>query len=185
MTHDEPLVFGPTVEGLFVRGLAGKLTPDVVQRLRAVGLDVEKPLLPAYSRRVINDAVALVAQALYPELPVDEAWYQVGKHVAVGVKNMTLGGATLALLRILGPVRTLHRLARTFRTTNNYMQVRLTERGPGDFELELTPSNAQPRYMQAVIEDMLTYAGAKGLAVEVAQHDAAAERAVYTVRFDR
>lgn len=183
MTPDEQLVFGPTVEGLFVRGLAGKLGPGVVAQLRALGLDVEKPLRPAYSRRVINDAVGLVASALYPGLPVDEAWYRVGKFVALGVKNMTLGGATLALLRILGPVRTLHRLARTFRTTNNYMHVELTQRGPGDFALELTPSNAQPRYMQAVIEDMLEHAGAKDLAVTVAEHDAAQERAVYAVRF--
>jgi uncharacterized protein (TIGR02265 family) len=177
----EALIFGPTVEGLFVRGLRGKLSPAVQEQLRQVGLDVSRPILPAYSRQTISKALTLVASALYPEVATPEAWYQVGKHVALGVRDMTLGGAALAVIRLLGPERTMGRMARTFRSTNNYMTVNYRKVAPNHFELELSPSNEQPRYMEAVIEDLLLISGAKHLKVVVASHDPVKAIALYRI----
>ncbi|MDP1917462.1 MAG: DUF2378 family protein [Myxococcales bacterium] len=177
---EEQLVFGPTLEGLFMRGLAGKLSPGLIQQLRALGLDLEKPLRPAYPRAVVNAAVTLTAKTLYPSVALDEAFYRVGQHVTSGLRATTLGAATLAIVRLVGPKRTLGRLARTFRSTNNYMNVTLRELTPTSWELDLEPSNDYPSYMQAVLEDMLNVAGAEQLKVEVAVHDKA--RALCTYR---
>jgi uncharacterized protein (TIGR02265 family) len=181
MPPEEQLVFGPTVEGLFVRGLKPKLSPTTIADLRRASVDVEKPILPAYSRQVISEAVGLAARALYPDADPAEAWYRIGKHVALGVRGMPLGGAALALMRVLGPRRAMGRMARTFRSTNNYMAVRLRELAPNRYELDLEPSNEQPRYMQAVIEDLLEAAGAQELRVEIALHDRARELATYRI----
>jgi uncharacterized protein (TIGR02265 family) len=63
------------------------------------------------------------------------------------------------------------------------MTVALRELAPTDWELELSPSNDQPSYMQAVIEDVMKIAGAKELKVETVNHDKANERCTYRVRW--
>ncbi len=183
MARDEQLVFGPTIEGLFVRGLKDKLPPALVLQLKELGLDLTKPILPAYPRAVVNAAVLLTAKTLYPNDSLADAFYKVGQHVSIGAFSTVLGSATLRLVKLVGPTRALQRIARTFRTTNNYMTVALRELAPTDWELELSPSNDQPSYMQAVIEDVMKIAGAKELKVETVNHDKANERCTYRVRW--
>jgi uncharacterized protein (TIGR02265 family) len=183
MPSPEHLIFGPTVEGLFVRGLGQKLTPELVSQLRAVGLDVEKRIAKAYPRQVISDAISIAARGLYPDVAEDEGWYRIGKHVVVGLKAQPLMSATVLALRVAGPRLTTKLLARTFRQTNNYMRVTLVEHARSHFELELWPSNAQPRYMQAVIEDMLNISGARQLVVAITEHDPVKELARYDISF--
>lgn len=183
MAQEEQLVFGPTIEGLFVRGLKDKVPPALVNQLKELGLDLTKPILPAYPRTVVNAAVLLTAKTLYPNDSLSDAFYKVGQHVSIGAFSTVLGSATLRLVKLVGPTRALQRIARTFRTTNNYMTVALRELAPTDWELELFPSNDQPSYMQAVIEDVMKIAGAKNLKVETVNHDKANERCTYRVRW--
>jgi uncharacterized protein (TIGR02265 family) len=178
---DEQLVFGPTLEGLFLRGLKGKVSPTLMSQLRALGLDLERPLLPAYPRKLVHECVLLTAKTLYPDQPLTDAFYLVGKHVTPGLRATTLGSAALTMVRLVGPKRTLGRLARTFRSTNNYMQVTLRELAASTFELDLEPSNEFPSYMKAVIEDMMEVAGATNLSVDVVVHDAARAFCTYRI----
>ena len=174
-------MFGPTLEGLFIRGLADKVDEPLRQRLAAEGLDLSQPLLPGYSRAVVNRCIGLTASHLYPDLPAAEAWYQVGKHVAAGIKKTTMGSAVMALIRLVGPRRSVLRMPRTFSGTNNYMQVALRELSATQFELDLRPSSEQPSYMKAVIEDILTHAGAQQLSVAIKHHDVAQALATYSI----
>lgn len=169
------------MEGLFIKGLKGKLSRELIEQLKLRGLDLDKPLLPAYPRTVVTDVVLHTARSLYPDLSESDAMYQVGKHVTPGQANTILGAATLKVLRLVGPHRTIERLARTFRTTNNYMTVTLTRASTSSYELELTPSNEYPSYMQAVIEDMLALTGAKDVEVKVLLHDTARELCRYGI----
>jgi uncharacterized protein (TIGR02265 family) len=178
---EEQLVFGSTLEGLYQRGLKGKLPPTLVGQLADLGLDVSKPLLPAYPRALVHTAITLTAKTLFPTLSMSDAMYRVGQHVTSGLKATTMGSATLAVVRLIGPRRTMQRLARTFRSTNNYMDVTLRELTPSAFELDLAPSNEYPSYMQAVMEDMLTIAGATELRVAVVTHDKVNERCTYRI----
>lgn len=177
----EQLVFGTTIEGLFLKGLKGKIDARLTQDLRERGLDLERPLLPAYPRTVVNALIHHTAITLFPELPIEEAFYRVGKHVTPGQAATLLGSAALKLVSLVGPRRTLERLSRTFASTNNYMTVNLRKLGDTSWELELHPSNEYPLYMAAVLEDVLTLAGAKDLSVRVAKHDKEREQCVYAI----
>lgn len=179
----DQVIYGPTLEGLFVRGLGDKLTPELVAGLQALGLDVTQPIAKSYPRAVVTQAIDLTARTLWPELPIDDAWYQVGKHVVRGLERQSLMGATVLAIRVAGPRFTLKVAARTFRQTNNFMRVELNERAPGRYELDLSPSHAHTRYMEAVIEDMLAIAGAKNLHVTVLSHDPKTEHVRYGISF--
>jgi len=172
---------------VFLDGPVSAATTEMLEAwvasMRAVGLDVEKRIAKAYPRQVISDAISIAARGLYPDVAEDEGWYRIGKHVVVGLKAQPLMSATVLAMRVAGPRLTMKVIARTFRQTNNYMRVTLTEHSRSQFELDLWPSNAQPRYMQAVIEDMLTIAGARDLVVAITEHDPARERARYDISF--
>lgn len=178
---DEQLVFGPTLEGLFLKGLKGQLSAELTATLREKGLDLERPLRPAYPRALVNELILLTARTLHPTLSESDAMYRIGKCVTPGQGSTMMGAAALKIVSLIGPRRTLERMARTFRGTNNYMSVTLSSTGPTAFTLELTPSNQYPSYMQAVIEDMLTLAGAASLKVQVVEHDVAREHCRYRI----
>ncbi|MFT3711435.1 MAG: DUF2378 family protein [Archangium sp.] len=182
---EEHLVFGQILEALYLRGLKGKLTSEHMSALRKLGLDLEKPLLPAYSRKVVHECLMATCRMLYPDLPTSEAMYQVGKHVTPGQRSNFLGNAILTVVGLVGPHRTLERMTRTFRSTNNYMTVTLERAADTTYLLVLEPSNEYPSYMQAVIEDLLTVAGAKSLRVEVESHDKANGRCTYRIAWTK
>ena len=73
MNPQERLVFSPSVEALLVRGVGNKLTPSLQDKLRSLGFDVSRPLLPAYPLDKWQEAVDLVAQDLYPGMSMNEA----------------------------------------------------------------------------------------------------------------
>jgi hypothetical protein len=65
----ERLVFTQTVEALFVRGVAGRLSPSALQRLKEGGLDLGRPMLPAYTAEVFTRCIAILAEELCPGSP--------------------------------------------------------------------------------------------------------------------
>ena len=177
-------MFGPTVEGLFVRGLRGQLDAELKAQLRELGLDVEKPMLPAYPQTVVAGAIELIGKKLYPAEDENGRWYRIGKHVVLGVRDMPIGGAVLAFARLVGPRRALNRMPHTFRTTSNYLDCVVRERGDKRYELDALGTPAPPGYMQAVVEDILTVAGAKGLEVKLIRHAPEERLATYAIRWD-
>ena len=58
---NEPVVFTPSVESLFVHGL--RLSFPAREELRALGLDLDRPLLPSYPLATWERAVK-VAEVL-------------------------------------------------------------------------------------------------------------------------
>lgn len=182
---EEHLVFGQILEALFLKGLKGKLSPELIVKLRKLGLDLEKPLLPAYPRATVHECISLTARTLYPDLPISDAFYLVGKSVTPGQRSTFLGNAILTVVSLIGPHRTLERVTRTFRTTNNYMNVVLERVGDTEYLLRLDPSNEYPSYMQAVIEDLLGVANAKSLRVVVEKHDRTTEHCTYRITWSK
>lgn len=124
----------PVVEGLFRRALKTRLTPSLVAKLRERGLELDKPLQPAYPAERCAEWIRLVAE-LYPPLSEREATYQVGRANMDGYVQTVLGRAVVQVLKVIGPKRTLPRLGRSFRTGTNYMQVDVREVLPDRFEV--------------------------------------------------
>ena len=61
----EKLWFSQAIEGLFIRGLGARLTPDVRAKISAEGIDLGK-LQPAYPIEQIHRAARAVLPTLWP-----------------------------------------------------------------------------------------------------------------------
>src|SRR5271168_4528786 len=101
----ERLVFSPSVEALLIRGVGERMTPGLADQLRALGIDLGKPLLPAYRSDTWQQAVDLIAKELYPGEPMGEAQRRLGESTVVGWEHTLVGKAMFAITRLYGPRR--------------------------------------------------------------------------------
>lgn len=168
---DELLIFEQTIEALFVRALGSRLTPDCKARLRQAGLDVDQKLKPAYPFQSWMAFIRIAAEELYPGVPLEEGTFKLGEAHIEGFRETMLGRAVLSLLRVLGPRRALNRATQNFRAGNNYTETRLTEHGPGRFDLWMNEVGDFPAFTAGIIHAGLTIAGARELHVEPADYD--------------
>ncbi len=162
---NEKLVFENTFTGLFRHGVQGRLSPAAVQKLAQLGVDLTRPLLPAYPLQTWSDTLEIVALELEPHDSRLEALRKLGRLAVKGYRQTLIGKAAEQLARIIGPKRTLARLTQNFRTSDNYTETTLTELSPGRFELWMNDVFGKPSYMAGVIEEILEVAGAKEFAV--------------------
>jgi uncharacterized protein (TIGR02265 family) len=115
----EPVVFTPSVESLFVHGL--RLSFPAREQLRALGLDLDRPLLPAYPLATWERAVAVAAGDAFPQLGRDAAHFELGRRMLAGYDATVIGRAISLAARLAGPRRTLERMAQNTGTANNYV----------------------------------------------------------------
>jgi uncharacterized protein (TIGR02265 family) len=162
---DGPVVFGTSVEAL-VRVLGPTLTEPVRARFLALGVDLERPN-PAYPYETWLDALRLAMALKWPEAPLDEATYRMGRAIFESYGETVMGKALLQLVKVLGPRRGLERMTRNLRTTNNYSETRLTVVGPNQYHLWVNKV-AFPHYFRGLLEAGLEFGGAKHLSVRVA-----------------
>ncbi len=153
------LVFEHTVEGLFRFSLRSRLSAQAWNGLRTVGIDLSKPLLPAYSYDTWRRALELTVADLYPLLPREEGWRRLGQEVVNGMVHTVLGRAMVGVARLLGPLRSLRRLNNTLRSADNYVESRLTELSPTSCEVWINEVMDQPSYYQGILEACIALAG--------------------------
>lgn len=131
----ERLVFDHTVESL-LRTLKRPIPAAQIAGLDALGIDLSKPLLPAYPLETYSALIGFIARCRWPDLPAAEADVEVGRAFIEAYTTQTLlGRAAKGLLRVIGPHRALERMSRTYRTANNYTQTRLESLGPTRYSL--------------------------------------------------
>jgi uncharacterized protein (TIGR02265 family) len=157
---DNPhLVFAQTVEGLS-RGLGARLTPDLKLAIKECGINLDK-LEPAYPSAVWSATLRLCAGRLYPELPPEVALRHLGSDVMTGFFGTLIGRAMQTALRVIGPLRALRRFTRSMRSADNFVEGRLTERGPTEAEIWISDDNGIPDYVAGVLETAGRLIGAK------------------------
>ncbi|HEX8822829.1 MAG TPA: DUF2378 family protein [Archangium sp.] len=165
------LVFEHTVEGLFRFSLRTRLSSPAWQALREAGVDLSKPLLPAYPYETWRRGLEIAVGDLYPLLPRAEAWRHLGREVVNGMVHTLMGRAMVGVARLLGPLRSLRRLNNTLRSADNYVESRLTELSPTSCEVWLNEVMDQPSYYQGVLEASLGLAGARNVKTRVVARD--------------
>lgn len=180
----ERLMFSPTVEGLFVRAVGNRLTPAIRNEIRAVGIDLDKPLLAAYPVDQYQRAVTIVANRLYPELPPERAHFEIGKRTVYGLIETVIGKGLGAFAKMVGPRRSLLRVAITSKTSTNFNIVDAQEISPNEIEITSTNYVGRPQLMQGCMVAAAEVAGAKNAACEIVSFDSSAERLVLRVRWD-
>jgi uncharacterized protein (TIGR02265 family) len=157
----EQVVFSNTVESLYRQALRGRLSQVLRLRLRHAGLDLDRPLLPGYPRSVWLRALELTGEELYPGMEREDAMRALGHAFIQGYARTLVGTAVMSMSRLLGPGRTLARMTRTLRTSNNYAQARLTAHGPNRYELWMNEPADAEGFMDGVLEAGLRMAGAQ------------------------
>ena len=165
MHTTEPLDFEHVFEGLFLRGLRSQLSDELKAALKAQGLDLSQRLRPAYPAPVLRGCIRAAAKLLYPEMPHGEGICQIGRAFFRGYVDTFIGRATLAVLRLIGPRRTLERMQRNFRTGNNYIETRFTTLAPQHVELWFNVTGDLALYCQGILEHGAELIGAKNTRV--------------------
>jgi uncharacterized protein (TIGR02265 family) len=176
MNTPERLIFSASVEALLLRGVAGKITPRLDQQLRELGIDLSRPLLPAYPSATWQKAVDLVAQEVHPGVPMGEAQKLLGASTVYGWEQTLVGKAMFAITKLYGPRRLLLRFPVMSRSSNNFSSMQAKELGPNQVELTCYPYEGHPSYVVGCIQAVATVAGAREPKVEVTQHDTQGER---------
>lgn len=126
----EQLVFPQTLEALFVRGLAGRLNAEAKAELRALGLDLDRPLLPAYPADVLVRGTELAARHCYPGKPLREAYFLLGERAVLGMEETFVGRTQVAFARLVGPMRALMAVPRHIKGGSNYCTGTVKQESP-------------------------------------------------------
>lgn len=165
----EKLVFSHSVEG-FLRAVRPVLDGSLKEELLALGIDTTKPLLPAYPVDVLRHALVAGARRLSPSLSQDAALVALGRRFVEGYSETLVGRALKTAIRLVGPARTLDRLARQFRTGNNYSESKVTQHAPGKALLWCNEVS-HPSYYVGLVSGALEVAGGKDVKVTLSRLD--------------
>ncbi|MFZ5446759.1 MAG: DUF2378 family protein [Myxococcota bacterium] len=167
MRPPEQIEFAPSIEGLFIKGVGAQLTPALKNKLRAEGLDLDKPLRPGYPAADFHRWIEMTAAALYPDEPREEAVRLLGHRAVTGLEEGLIGKAVAAALKLIGPKRGLQRADRIFKGNNNYQTATLLDLSENDAKLKLSEVFGLPTYYQGVFEASMAIIGTKNLKVKL------------------
>jgi uncharacterized protein (TIGR02265 family) len=161
------VIFEHTVDWLLQPVVRLRLSPAAHAALREAGLDVTERLRPAYPFDTWKRSLAIIVADLYPAMPTGEGFRLLGQSLARGVERTAMGRAMVSMGRLLGPLRSLRRINETFRSADNYVESRFTERSSTCCELWINEVMDQPGYYQGILEACLDLAGARDTRVEL------------------
>lgn len=164
----EELVYDFGVESLF-RGLGDDFTPELKAQVKAVGIDPDRRLLPAYPRAMWIRVVDVVAQALCRGGDLEDARRELGKRITQGFAQTALGRVMAPAARLMGVRRALHRLPRNFTLTNNFMKASVNEVSPEALHVDVNDPVPSAEFLAGSIESVARYAGAKSVTVTIEQ----------------
>ncbi|MFY0582646.1 DUF2378 family protein [Cystobacter fuscus] len=154
-------MFEHTVAGLFRSEWGSRLSAPALQALGEVGLDLSRPLLPAYSGETWARALRIAAADLFPGQPPQASWRRLGQEVINGLVHTLVGNAMVNVATLLGPLRFLRRLNPTLRNADNYVESRVEELGPTSCEVWFNEVMEQPAYHQGLLEALVALAGGR------------------------
>jgi len=131
----ENVVFASVMEALLPPDVRQKLSPEAKKRIRDIGVDLDKPFDPAYPGSVWADVVKMLGPERYPKLSEHDAQLQLGQDFMNRYAGTLVASALFALLRVIGPRRAMHRLARNFKSGGSDIDVVVKELTPTQFEV--------------------------------------------------
>src|SRR6185436_3386492 len=167
---DAPVVFDSAFEAL-KKAMGSKLNRVGLEQFRAIGVDYEKKLAPAYPLPIALEAVRIAGKIYAPSDPEPVAMEKLGRRISQTFAETMVGKALFATLRVLGVKSGLSGLQRSLRMNNNYVKTKLTELGPNEVELWVGPITF-PTYYSGIFAEGLSAVGARDVKVELVRSDA-------------
>ncbi len=165
------LVFEQAIEGLFKMALRPRMTEQLEARLLQAGLDLSRPLRPAYPRAEWNDFVRIAAESLWPGKSPEVAYRELGRALIDGYTQTLMGKAIASIVKLIGPRRMLERMTRNLRSGGNFNLTRVTDLAPQEVEFWINEPYLHPAYVAGMLEAALQLSGAKGVALAVLARD--------------
>jgi uncharacterized protein (TIGR02265 family) len=162
----EKVVFSQSMEGLY-RALSPH-TPAERAAFLAAGVKDDTKFAPAYPVDLHIAILDACAASRFAHLPELERYTEVGKLFFTGFQKTLIGSAMLAMLKILGPRRTLDRLTRNFRTANNFSEGTLTTLTPTHHHVHINFTK-RPGFYLGLLYSGCLHAGAKDLKITVVE----------------
>lgn len=182
-SEKERLVLAPAVEALLIRGLDGRLSPELKASLRELGFDLDRPLLPSYPAAHWDQAVEMLARALHPELDEGTAHFRLGERLIWGLESTYVGRAMMAFTRLVGPRRAIFRMPSTVKMGSNFIEATVKELGPAEFEIFHAPIENHPEFLRGTIVASLQCAGGRDVVVELTERDPVTKSVVLHARW--
>jgi uncharacterized protein (TIGR02265 family) len=167
MTANQRVVFGNSMEGLW-RALEPH-TREEAEAFRKAGVN-GRSFLPAYPVEDYLRVMESCAASRFGGQPPLEQYTSVGRLFFSGYEKTLVGQALMAMLKVLGPRRTLERMTRNFRTANNYSEAEVEAVGPNHHRVRLKHVK-HPGFYRGLILSGVERAGARSASVEVSAQD--------------
>lgn len=159
VSPDEHLVFSHTIDVLFRKVLAQYVTPEVQARMRQVGIDLSRPLDPAYPLRVFDAAMEVAAVEGMRHLAKSAALHRIGQMQVEAFVHTFIGRASFQFLKLLSHQRFLERMTKSFRQANNFIEASVVEVDPHTFRVRINDVGRFPEVFQGILNAGLFQAG--------------------------
>ncbi len=166
----EPLVFSQSFEAL-LRALGGNVNNDAKARFAALGVNFDQRLLPAYPLETWVRAMELGAVLFSPGASPAQRQFLLGRRMVDAYGETLVGRALLAVMRVIGPRRTMERMTRNLRTTNNYTESSMTTGSDGRATVWCSRV-VSPDFYCGMFTRTIEAAGGQDVSVEVISADA-------------
>jgi uncharacterized protein (TIGR02265 family) len=173
----ERVVFGQSMEGMF-RALKPHTPLEAAAFLKANVK--EDRFYPGYPVEAWLDILDACANSRFAHLDELERYAAVGRLFFLGFSQTMVGSALMAMLKILGPRRTVERMTRNLRTANNFTVGTLTSLAPNHHLVHIN-FTARPGFYLGLLESGCLRAGAQGLSVTAGETKDLAT--VYTLKW--
>ena len=160
----EKVVFAQSMEGVY-----RALTPHTPQEHAAflkAGVKRGDKFDAAYPIQAWLDILDACAASRFAHLPELERFTEVGRVFFLGFEKTLIGAALMAMLKVLGPRRTLERVTRNFRTANNFTVGTLESLAPNHHLVHINYT-VRPGFFLGIIESGCQRAGARELKVSL------------------
>jgi uncharacterized protein (TIGR02265 family) len=168
--------------GRFVNGilehLAPRLDADACARLAALGLDPAQPH-DIYRARTFYAAVPILAAAVAPGVPGEQAERALGSEVAAAYAASELGRSIVGYFTQLGTRATLLEAQTFFRTGCNFLIARPVPLEGDRIRLKIRGTEGHAAFYCGILEGAYRRSGTPGIRVELA--DAAGDAATIDV----
>jgi uncharacterized protein (TIGR02265 family) len=159
-------VFPSSADGV-LKGLGPFATPAFKAHLKAHGLDFDK-VPPAIPLEEWQPQLVRIATFAWPKETTAEAMRLLGLSFVRGWKNTAIGAAASAVLRLIGPARTLTRLDRAFRTSDNFTKAETELISSNEALISINEVHGYPSFWTGILQGGLEMLGRTGT-VEVDQ----------------
>lgn len=178
------VVYDRALEGLFLHGLKASFTPGLKDGLRALGVDLDRPLPPTLPRATWNELIRLSAEALAEgRQPIERAYHELGRRLAHGFVATVAGRALLGLVRFGGPQVAIQRTEQNLRAGCSYAVARISQLTASSGDVWINEPDIHPECVAGILEASAELAGARRAEVTLLERDRAG--CTYRVRWER